>query len=57
MAIVFNVDNICPMCGSYNHVLLFDGEVDGLERYTNKNKRVYFLKKLFLRLRQMSGSL
>lgn len=41
MAIVFNVDNICPMCGSYNHVLLFDGEVDGLERYTNENKRVY----------------
>lgn len=40
MAIVFNVDNICPMCGSYNHVLLFDGEVDGLERYTN-DKRVY----------------
>lgn len=40
MAVVFNVDNICPMCGSYNHVLLFDGEVDGLERYTN-DKRVY----------------
>lgn len=41
MAIVFNVDNICPMCGSYNHVLLFDGEVEGLVRYTNENKRVY----------------
>ena len=40
MAIVFNVDNICPMCGSYNHVLLFDGEVEGLVRYTN-DKRVY----------------
>lgn len=40
MAIVFNVDDICPMCGSYNHVLLFDGEVEGLVRYTN-DKRVY----------------